>query len=303
MVLNIGFYIWITYSIYLDRQNQNKGAVKMIFDENIGDICIINGEAANKNSLELYTSDKYKPFYEVIRVINGIPIFYEDHYARLKRSLSKMNYELALSRKELKEQIQNVCKLNNYSDCNVKVIVLQNGAEQIIIYFINEFYYPTKQEYDNGVACCTIKIKRNNPNVKILNTNYKQEIKRVAKEKNAFEVLLVNDEGKITEGGKSNVFFVKGNKIYTSPEEYVLVGITRTYVVDVCKKLGYEVIETLIGVDSLTSFDAAFLTGTGIKVLPIQVIDDYEIDSAKNPITQHVMVGYNSLINSYIDNS
>ncbi len=275
----------------------------MIFEENIGNICIVNGEPQDKGVLELYKSDKYKAFYEVIRIINGVPIFYEDHFARLKVSLTKLNYELSINKKELKNQIQDVCKLNNYSDCNIKVIVLQYGAEQITITSINKFYYPTIQEYNNGVSCCTLNIMRKNPNVKLINTSYKEEVKRTIEEKKVFEVLLVNDGGKITEGGKSNVFFVKGDKIYTSPEEYVLVGITRRYVVDVCKKLGYEVIETLIGVDSLTSFDAAFLTGTGIKVLPIQVINDLEIDSAKNPITQHVMVGYNSLISSYINDN
>lgn len=271
----------------------------MTFEENIGNLCIINGETVAKESLALYTSDKYKAFYEVIKIIKGIPLFYEDHFTRLKNSMNKASYELAISKKDLKDQIQKVCNLNALSDCNVKVIVLQYGAEQITIICINKFYYPTKQEYDNGVACCTVNLTRSNPNIKIINTSYKDEIKRVVEEKKVFEVLLVNDGGKITEGGKSNAFFVKGNKIYTSPEDYILVGITRKYVVDVCKKLGYEVIETLIGVDSLTSFDAAFITGTSINVLPIRIIDDFEIDSAKNPTTQHVMTGYNSLVSSY----
>lgn len=274
----------------------------MTFEENIGSTCIINGETKDKKSLELYTSDKYKAFYEVIRIIKGVPLFFEDHFTRLKASMSKLDYELNLSKKELMAQIQQVCKQNDYTNCNVKVIILQNGAEQISIAFINKFYYPTEQEYSNGVECCTINIMRSNPNIKIINVDYKKETKRVTEEKKVFECLLVNNDGKITEGGKSNAFFIKGNRIYTSPEDYVLVGVTRKYVVDVCKKLGYELIETLIGVDSLTSFDAAFITGTSINVLPIRVIDDFVIDSAKNPTLQHVMTGYNSLVSSYIKN-
>ncbi|PYG87642.1 branched-chain amino acid aminotransferase [Ruminiclostridium sufflavum DSM 19573] len=275
----------------------------MTFEENIGNICIINGETVEKERLDIYKSEKYKAFYEVIRIIKGIPLFYDDHFSRLKSSMNKASYELVISKKDLRDQLQEVCKLNYLSDCNVKVIVLQYGAEQITIAFINKFYYPAKQEYDNGVECCTVNLMRSNPNIKMINTGYKEEIKRVSEEKNVFEVLLVNDSGKITEGGKSNAFFVKGNKIYTSPEDYVLVGITRKYVVDVCKKLGYEVIETLIGIDSLTSFDAVFITGTSINVLPVRVIDDFEIDSAKNATTQHVMVGYNSIISSYINDN
>jgi len=275
----------------------------MTFEESIGTICIINGETLPKENLDLYTQDKYLAFYEVIRIINGSPLFYEDHYTRLKSSIIKSNYELALSKKDLKDQIQKVCALNKLSNCNIKVIVLQYEAEQITLVFVNKFYYPTKQEYDNGVACCTINLERSNPNIKMIHTAYKEKTKRVANEKNVFEVLLVNEDGKITEGGKSNAFFVKGNKIYTSPEDYILMGITRQYVINVCKNLGYEVIETLIGLDSLTSFDAAFITGTSINVLPIRIIDDFEINSAKNPTTQHVMAGYNSFVNSYINNN
>lgn len=275
----------------------------MTFEENIGSMCIIDGEILSHENLNLYTDEKYLAFYEVIRVINGVPLFYEEHYSRLKSSVSKSNFEFVLTKKALKEQMQKVCELNKLTDCNIKVIVLQHEAEQKTLVFVNKFYYPTKQEYDIGVRCCTIKLKRNNPNIKMIHTGYKEQIKRVSEEKNVFEVLLVNEDGKITEGGKSNAFFVKGSKIYTSPEDYILMGITRQYVIDVCKKLGYEVIETLIGLDSITSFDAAFITGTSINVLPIKTIDDYEIDSAKNSTTQHVLASYNSLVNSYINNN
>jgi len=272
----------------------------MTFEENIGKICFVNGEALPEQSLNLYTQDKYLAFYEVVRIINRIPIFYEDHYSRLKSSLGKSNYELDLSRKNLKEQIIKVCELNKLSDCNVKLIVLQHEDEQVVLIFINKFYYPTKHEYDDGVACCTINIKRSNPNIKMIHTDYIKEIKAVTAKNKVFEVLLVNENGRITEGGKSNVFFVKGNKIFTSPEDYILMGITRQYVIAVCTKLGYEVIETLIGLDLLSSFDSVFITGTSIGVLPVKTIGDYKLDSANNPTTQHVMASYNSLVYSYI---
>lgn len=272
----------------------------MTFEENIGKISIVNGECVSSEKLNLYTDDKYTAFYEVIRIIRGVPLFYDEHYTRLKNSMEKSGSQLKITKKELKEQINQVCESNKLIDCNIKVIILQHDTEQVELIFVNKFYYPAQQEYDIGVDCCTIKLKRKNPNIKMIHVGYKEEIKRVSEEKHVFEVLLVDEDGKITEGGKSNVFFVKGNKIYTSPEDYVLMGITRQYVIDVCKKLGYEVIETLIGVDLLTSFDSVFITGTSIKVLPVRKIDDYVLDSAKNSVTQHVLSGYNSLIMTYV---
>ena len=275
----------------------------MNFEENVGKICIINGEALPAEKLNSYCEDKYTAFYEVIRIIQGVPLFFDDHFNRLKNSMAKLKYELNTSKKEIREQMKALCHQNNFVECNIKVIVLQYENEQNLLMFINKFYYPSQTEYDSGVACCTIKLKRKNPNVKMIHAGYKEELQRTVTEKKAFEALLVNDEGKITEGGKSNVFFVKGNKIYTSPEDFVLIGVTRQYVADVCRKLGYEVIETLIGLDSLISFDAAFITGTSLKVLPVSNIDDLKLNSAQNPVTQHVMASYNSLVNAYINDN
>ncbi len=280
-----------------------KGAFKMKFEENIGEICILNGAAQPSEKLSSYSFEKHTAFYEVIRIINGVPLFFEDHFARLKNSMSKLKYELLPSKKEVREQIEALCRHNGFSECNVKITVFQFEQEQSTVLFINKFYYPSQQEYDNGVVCCTLKLKRKNPNVKMIHAGYKEELQRTVSEKNAYEALLVNEDGKITEGGKSNVFFVKGNRIYTSPEDFVLIGITRQYVAAVCRKLGYEVIETLIGMDSLKSFDAAFITGTSIKVLPVRLIDDFSMNSASNDTTKHVMTGYNSLVNAYINDN
>ncbi len=275
----------------------------MNFEENIGEICIINGKGVTADKLSLYTDDKYTAFYEVIRIIKGVPLFFEDHFIRLKNSMEKLKYELLLSKKDIKDQIKNLCEQNQLTECNVKIVVLQYEEEQNILFLINKFYYPSKEEYDNGVACCTLSLKRINPNVKMIHAGYKEELQRTISEKKVYEALLVNEQGKITEGGKSNVFFVKGNKIYTSPEDFVLIGVTRQYVVSVCRKLGYEVIETLIGLDTLRSFDGAFITGTSIKVLPVSQIDDLKLDSVANPTIQHVMASFNSLVNAYINDN
>lgn len=271
----------------------------MLFKENIGNLSLLNGNIVSSGELEHYSENDYTVFYEVIRIIDRVPLFYEDHYARLKNSMLLVKKELAISKKDLRDQITSICDRNTFQNCNVKVLVLQNDTEQNVILFINKFYYPTKQEYDNGVRCCLANIKRSNPNIKMINTNYKEMVNKVMQEKNCFEVLLV-DNNRITEGSKSNSFFVKGNKIYTSPGEYVLKGVTRQYIISVCTKLGYEVIETLIGPDTLKSIDAAFISGTSINALPVSEIDDLKLNSAENQVVQHVMQSYKELIDDYI---
>lgn len=272
----------------------------MLFNENIGKISLLNGEVIDSKDLSMYENKDYKAYYEVIRIIDKVPLFCEEHYARLSNSIQMGGRELEITKTQLREQISEVCKLNNYEVCNIKVIVLVKAQEvQKCILFINKFYYPPQEQYDKGIKCCLANVKRNNPNIKMINHEYKETVKKIFDENDCFEVLLV-DDGRITEGSKSNAFFVIGKRIYTAPGDYVLKGITRQYVLDVCKNLGYELIETLIGLDTLNKVDAAFITGTSINVLPIAQIDDFKLDSSNNDVVRHMMHGYNEMLSNYV---
>ena len=272
----------------------------MLFNENIGQISLLNGEIIDSKDLSMYENEEYKAYYEVIRIIDKVPLFYEEHYARLSNSIQMGGRELEITKAQLREQISEVCKLNNYEVCNIKVIVLVKAQEvQKCILFINKFYYPPQEQYDKGIKCSLANVKRTNPNIKMINHEYKETVKKIFDENDCFEVLLV-DDCRITEGSKSNAFFVIGKRIYTAPGDYVLKGITRQYVLDVSKNLGYELIETLIGLDTLNKVDAAFITGTSINVLPIAQIDDLRLDSSNNDVVRHMMHGYNEMLANYV---
>jgi len=98
----------------------------------------------------------------------------------------------------------------------------------------------------------------------------------------AFEAILVNEDGTVSEGSRSNIFFVKGNKLVTSPDSAVLLGVTRNKVAEVCESNGIEVEKRIIKIDELESFDGAFITGTSNDVLPIKSIDKIVYNSADN---------------------
>ena len=61
---------------------------------------ISNGEV--KNTEEWTDEPNGKIIYEVIRIINGKPLFYEEHYERMKNSFKLSNEEFKISEEELK---------------------------------------------------------------------------------------------------------------------------------------------------------------------------------------------------------
>ena len=104
----------------------------------------------------------------------------------------------------------------------------------------------------------------------------------------------------ITEGSRSNVFFVNGNKFYTAPASKVLVGVTRTKVIECIDELDFTVIEEAVLASQTGMFDAVFLTGTSPKVLPVNSIDSIHFE-VKNIFVEQLMAKYNSMIDTYLN--
>lgn len=238
--------------------------------------------------------------YEVIRIIDRVPLFFEDHYARLGNSLGSLGLELHVGEQELGEQIRLVVDKNGLVNCNVKVIDYGGNDARNLLLYISKSYYPSDEEFRKGVPVGLIRLERKNPNVKLENHSYRLESRKRIEEANVFEVLLVNHEGKVTEGSKSNVFFIKGEKVYTTPGEYVLKGITRKYIINTCTELGFEVVERLIDVNELSQVDGIFISGTSIKVLPVSAVDGRRYDSAVHPVISAIRERFDRVIDDYI---
>ena len=272
-------------------------------EDNAGKIYLINGAEYKASEMEKQDKKSGRAAYEVIRVINGVPLFYQDHYERMKGTIETIGSPMAISAEQLAEDIKKLLMLNEINNCNVKIIMYTEGQNQKRLLYISKSYYPTEEETNAGTITGLLRLERQNPNAKLINQAYKDAVNTKMQESGYFEVILVDSSGRITEGSRSNAFFVIDNKIFTAPGEFVLKGITRKYVIDACKNAGYEVIEQFVGADYLQKIDGAFLSGTSIKVLPIASIDKLTLNSSANPVVAAVRREYNILIEKYIDNN
>ena len=108
-----------------------------------------------------------------------------------------------------------------------------------------------------------------------------------------YETVFERD-GILTEASHSNVFFVKNGIVYTHPADcFILDGITRQVVLELCEKLGIEVrLEGLL-VKDIPNIEEAFLTGTSTQVLAIQNIDDHVLSGGQaGPLTQKLQQAF-----------
>ena len=81
-----------------------------------------------------------------------------------------------------------------------------------------------------------------------------------------------------------------------------MLGITRKYIMEVCKELNIEVVEENTHVDDLKFLDGAFMSGTSVNVLPISTIDDIRLNSVENEIIKKVGDGYLNKVKEYMEN-
>jgi len=269
--------------------------------ESILDYYIYNRELYQVDNIKGFEEVKSPTIYEVIRILEGVPLFEGEHIERMRKSAKSLGHIIHKTDEEISKDIDKVIKANRCNNMNIKLLCsnLNEEKEDFMIYFITSSY-PGKEVFEKGIHTIIFHSERKNPNAKIINIDLREKVNQEMKKANAYEALLVKDNGIITEGSRSNIFFVKGDKVYTAPKGEVLLGVTRNEIMDICRDLDIEVVEDHIHTDSLSDFDGAFMTGTSVDVLPISSVDNIKYDSVNNQIIKRIGNGYLESVNRYI---
>lgn len=257
---------------------------------------LYNNIITNKDSFSEKIFEDGLNIYEVIRIFNQKPIFLQDNLLRLQNSIKKCNLDIDIPNLHIEDKLNRFIQLEHIQQGNLKYIlrITKDNTFDEYIYQIPHSY-PTRENYDQGINTVTCLAMRENPEVKYVNGELRTMADQLIKEKQVFEVLLVDQEGFITEGSRSNVFFIKHQTLFTASTRFVLPGTSRKRVLDICKELGFPVTEERVAYSALTEYEAAFITGTSPLVLPIHYIDDILFDS-QNPVLKEVMNAYFSMM-------
>jgi D-alanine transaminase len=93
---------------------------------------------------------------------------------------------------------------------------------------------------------------------------------------------------------------VKNSIVFTAPlSNYILPGITRNVVLDLCRQLSIPAQERIIAKDELLDADEVFLVGTTLEITPIIKVDDKEIaDSTPGVICRKLQEAFHDMVYS-----
>jgi branched-chain amino acid aminotransferase len=231
--------------------------------------------------------------YEVLRIIDRIPLFFEDHYLRLINSCRLIGQTYEPNKDELHRQFLELATLNGIETGNVTLKVIFGQSVNLLIYLIPHSY-PTDEQYRDGVTVGLLEAERVNPEAKI-EQGMREKANKLFQNQKLYEVLLVDTEGFITEGSRSNMVFVKENKLYTCPLNKVLTGITLKKTLEIAAINNIPVVFEAVHLSDIASFDALFMTGTSPKILPVASTGNINFD-VNNPMMRLIMRLYDQTI-------
>jgi len=245
-----------------------------------------NGELKPVAEFEKYFGARGRYIYEVFRVQEGVPLFIGDHLGRLWTTAKLEGVNLPFTRDHILEDIFGVIRANPNGNGNIKILISLPAESPVsrLVYF-NPHLYPTAGQFENGVAVSLFSAERNNPNAKVMDMKLRSATDQAKSEGEFYEVLLVDRDGYITEGSRSNVFFIANQKLVTPPVHTVLEGITRKHIMQLCAENKIPAEERTVHQNDLPGMDAVFITGTSRRVLPVRRIDEIRYE-ASHPLTR-----------------
>lgn len=242
-------------------------------------------------------------YYEVIRISQQTPLFWYDHLARFKKSVGRQfpfpENLLADSLALLRQQLASG---SLPQEVNLRIVLTPELAVQHLI----PSYYPDRAAFKQGVPTLILDWERENPNIKLINPAYKQAVKegfdRQGPYGQPFELILADRRGNFTEGSRTNLFFIDGQRVLSAPEETVLAGITRKYVIEAISQAGYQLEYGMINKTDLKSYQgaSAFLSGSPIDLVPISSIEDQQLSSADNKVFGEIAEAYQAILAKWL---
>jgi len=260
------------------------------------EIIFLNNQFISKDKASISVNDRGFHFadgvYEMIKFYKNKPFRVGEHVNRLKRSLKEVRIEYAGISK-----IENICyeliRMNQLKDNYAGIYIqITRGSHPRIHQFpdnispticIDSFSLSTrKEQLIDGIKVIT------RPDIRWLRCDIKSVsllanvlMMQEAKELGASECILVRN-GVISEGTHSNVLGVKNGKIITHPDSnYILPGITKGAVKDICTENSIEFSENSFTEEEINNLDELMVAGTGNEVMPVIHVNDMMIGDGK----------------------
>ncbi|MCI0496288.1 D-amino-acid transaminase [candidate division KSB1 bacterium] len=276
-------------------------------------IAYFDGEYLPKNQLNISPDDRGFLFadgaYEVIRCYHGKLFQPDAHVKRLERSISELRIDFP-GVQQLADVARKLIEKNQLT-VGQAIVYLQitRGAAPrthrfppkdtpATVYAYAAPFKPHQNELENGTKIILVSDTRwSRCDIKSISLLPNILAHQQANEHGATEAVFVRD-GVITEGAHTNFCGIFKGELVTAPiSNYILAGITREIVLELCGKLSIPVKEFPILESDLKNADELMLVGTTVEITPVVQVDGWKVgDGNPGALTQNLQKAFYDLI-------
>jgi branched-chain amino acid aminotransferase len=250
--------------------------------------------------------------YEVVRTVEGRLFAADRHLRRLHASANALEMPLQRPDEWFLQHFRDMHARAEWAESYLRVIVTRGVGEldlhpgscpaQNVIGIAKPLPKWPDESYAHGCKVIVAHVRRNpkqatDPAIK--SGNYLNNVLGImeARKQNAVEAVMMNMDGFLTECTTSNVFLVKDGVVKTPGfKQGLLEGVTRGFIVEVCKKIGVPCEEADLREQDLLHADEVFITSTTRDVMPVGMIGDRRLGMVPGSITLKIANAYHDVL-------
>jgi len=287
--------------------------------------CYLNGDYTTLPNAKVSVMDRGFIFgdgvYEVVPVYGGRPFCFEQHMARLDRSLAELRIANPHTREQWRGIVTQLVANDDHStlgkgqnDSNspanhliyvqitrgvaLRDHVMPADITPTVFVMASAMKLPTPEQRAKGVACVTADDfrwkKAHIKSVSLLGAVFSRQISADA---GAAETVMFRD-GFLSEAAASNVWVVKDGVVMGPPKDHlVLEGIRYSLIEDLCRAQGIPFTLRRISREEVHAADELLLSSATKEVLPITTLDGAPVGHGETrgrpgPVYERLYAGY-----------
>ena len=278
--------------------------------------CYLNGEFSTLKDAKISVLDRGFIFgdgiYEVVPAYAGKLFRFEQHMARLNRSLAELRIANPMTQDQWREIARKLIADYAHStgtptENGNQIIYIQltrgvamrdhpmlPGLSPTVFIMVNPMKLPSQQQRAQGVACVTANDfrweKAHIKSTSLLGAVFSRQISVDA---GALETVMFRGDY-LSEAAASNVWVVKDGKVMGPPkDQLVLEGIRYGLIEDICRTAGIGFELRRISRAEVLAADELLLSSATKEVLPITLLDNEAVGTGKpGPIYARLYAAY-----------
>lgn len=274
----------------------------------MSEVIYLNGKRVSRDAACISIDDRGFLFgdavYEVVRAYRGRLWAADRHFRRLARSLAEAGIE-GVDLEALQRLASQGALESGFADANVYLHVTRgveprrlgpgpNLTPTVLVVVRDSAEISPPQCFQGVSAITTPDLRWKRCDIKSTSMLGNVLVRIRAKQAGAYEAIMYDAAGLVTEAAAMSVFGVENGALITPPlGPEILASVSRELILEIAGELGLSTREEQLALERLRGLEEIFLTSTTHEVCPVLELDGAPVGQGKvGPITARVLAAF-----------